>query len=191
MSVSAGALPPRKSDETDDTSMTDGKDRFLGWGWREKARMAEDWVQLADDQDEAGLARDPYSLVLFNDIRPFLFVVKTPSLLISIPHMFIGLLGLPLLHTEKLFGLLRSDNFLARHLMPIKFDNDDEIVSSMRRPEVFLGDVQNGFVERMPTRNSRFPVKSFYPSLISLGPSTTWFGLIEKLDYALERDFVR
>lgn len=183
--------PPAPSEESDPFQM---------WAAREfqaSARRQHPSRTTDDPADED----DPYSTILFGDIRPLLFFVSTPDARSQLLYSFLFYLGLPLTPPDTSTAtplssdpFLHSDDFLARHHAAKRTafwpaDTSESFLRSLIPFDTVAGEAMEpvraaGIKDPFETPFRRFPTS---PDLLYRSVPR-WFCLLPQRDDAAKID---
>lgn len=176
-----------------DESYTD--DPFLRWGL---AESAQDVRHPRPTRTTATLDDDPFSVVLFADMEPFLFFVSSQDARLQLIYSMLFFLGLPVTPPDTATGTrLSSDTFLHAHAFTSSAKqrsfwpthNAEDFLLSLTPFETIDGEAME------PVKKSSFlnpfdgPFKRFPMAPDGLFPGTPrWFSLLDQRDYLEEQD---
>jgi hypothetical protein len=192
---------------TSDASAPVEEDPFTRWAKAERqASRARRRPTRTTDMEEDDEEDDPYSIILFSDIRPLLFVVSSPDARSQLLYSFLFYLGLPLTPPDTpTTSRLASDTFLHA-------DDFSPSFAAKKRADFWPSQSTDEFLRALipfdmiggqamePVRTSGIkdpfqpPFRKFPMSPDSLFPATPrWFCLLDQKEYLQELDlpFVR
>lgn len=208
--TSETALPPEHSSSSaagpiGNQDSVDNSDPFESWAHTEgrSSRSRRRPTRTTDTQDDAedDAEDDPYSTILFSDVRSLLFVVSSPDARSQLLYSFLFYLGLPLNPPDTpSTSRLASDTFLHADDFSSSFSphkrasfwptpNTDEFLRSLIPFDTIGGQAME------PVRTSAIsdpfqpPFRKFPLSPDSLFPSQPrWFCLLDQKDYMADLD---
>jgi hypothetical protein len=94
--IDVAVPPPPPSVGPSSTGLSTGDDVFENWIRNERYRALATGRPGRASDPEAEDSEDPFHVVFFTDLRPFLFIVDSPIVKTQIIYAFLILLGLPL-----------------------------------------------------------------------------------------------
>ncbi|TQV99872.1 hypothetical protein V2A60_005301 [Cordyceps javanica] len=169
--ASGGQVEPPEPLRAPSITGAQSRDAFKAWSQLEAEHV--DAAKLPARTMDDGTEDDPFRVVTYTDIEPFLFMVPlrfVPDISASLFDAFLIFCGLPPASSSDWARRLYKDQFLA----PAWGNNVPSIVIDAATPEQHEGE---GSVRRAP-RFSR-PYSAFAMSSESLFPGKEWFPYLQ------------